>query len=333
MLDFFKKQFIDVIEWLESEDGVLAYRYPMQDQEIQTGAQLTVRESQLALFVNEGRIADVFQPGRHKLSTSTLPILTNLMNWDKQFQSPFKSDVYYFSTREQLDQRWGTPAPVTVRDKDSGPIRIRANGTYAFHIADPATFHTKISGTRDTYRVDALDDQLRAVILTAMATHFGQANVAFLGMAANQLLFSEAVKAQVAPAFADYGLELSAFMVQSITLPEELQAYLDKATSMNMLGDLPRYTQFQAAESIPLAAQNEGGLAGAGVGLGAGVAMGQAFAQAFQGSMPGTTTAGASSESTDDVFETIDKLHGLLEKGVLTQTEFDAKKAELLKKI
>src|SRR6476661_4773577 len=148
LMDFIKKQFIDVLEWTESGVGVLAWRYPMSGNEIQYGGSLTVRESQVAVFVNEGKVADVFGPGRHTLNTSTLPVLTYLKNWDKLFESPFKSDVYFFSTRQQIDQRWGTSQPVTIRDKDFGAVRLRAFGNYAYRIADAKLFHTEVSGTR-----------------------------------------------------------------------------------------------------------------------------------------------------------------------------------------
>ena len=147
--DFISKQFIDVIDWVEPEDGILAFRFDMQDREIQNGGKLTVRESQLALFVNEGRIADAFGPGLYTLSTHTLPILTYIMNWDKAFKSPFKSDVYFFSSRVQTDQHWGTQNPITIRDKEFGAIRLRGFGIYSYHVADAKIFYTKISGTRD----------------------------------------------------------------------------------------------------------------------------------------------------------------------------------------
>ena len=151
LMDFIKKQFIDVIHWTEESNGILAWRYPMQDMEIQNGAQLTVRESQLAAFVNEGTMADVFQPGRYKLTTQTLPVLTNLKNWDKLFDSPFKSDVYFFATRLKLDRKWGTPNPVTIRDRDFGMVRLRAFGIYSYRLADPQLFHREVSGTRKVW--------------------------------------------------------------------------------------------------------------------------------------------------------------------------------------
>ncbi len=185
--DFIAKQWIDVIQWTESEDGVLAYRYPMQDMEIQNGGSLTVRESQMAAFVNEGKVADIFGPGLYKLTTQTLPILTYLQNWDKKFQSPFKSDVYFFSTRIQTDQRWGTATPITIRDKDFGMVRLRGYGIYSWHISDAKSFHTKISGTREIYHVADLEGQLRNTIIGRMTDAFAQSQVPFLDMAANQV--------------------------------------------------------------------------------------------------------------------------------------------------
>jgi membrane protease subunit (stomatin/prohibitin family) len=332
IMSFIKKQFIDVIDWTESGDGVLAYRYPMQDREIQNGAQLTVRDSQLAVFVNEGQIADIFGPGLYTLNTRTLPLLTSLRNWDKAFQSPFKSDLYFFSTREQLDQKWGTPQPVTIRDKEFGVIRLRAFGNYSYQLKDPKLFYQKISGTRDAYATQELEGQLRSVVLTSMASFFGSAEVAFLDMAANQQKFSDTLKEALSIPFKDYGLDLRSFRVESVSLPEELQSYLDKKSSMNMLGDLQKYAQFQAADSISTAAANPGGIAGAGVGLGAGVAIGQSMAGALSGLGSGGGTAGKPVEAQDAV-AMLGKLHELLTQGILTQAEFDAKKAELLKRI
>src|SRR6266513_2186599 len=180
--DFPRKQFIDVIQWTEPEEGILTYRVPMQDMEIKNGAKLTVRESQLAAFVNEGTMADVFDPGLYTLSTQTLPILTYLMNWDKAFKSPFKSDVYFFSTRLQTNQHWGTATPVTIRDKEFGAVRLRGYGIYSYHVSDPRTFHTKVSGTREIYKVADIDGQLRNTIIGRMTDTFGQSSVPFLDM-------------------------------------------------------------------------------------------------------------------------------------------------------
>ena len=287
---FVKKQFIDVIDWVEPGDGVLAWRYPMQDMEIQNGAKLTIRESQMGAFVNEGQIADVFGPGLYTLSTHTLPLLTNLMNWDKMFQSPFKSDVYFFSTRTQINQRWGTANPLTIRDKEFGAIRVRGNGVYSWHISDPRTFHVKISGTREKYTVADIEGQLRDMTLGRMADAIAQSQIPFLDLIANQVELGQQIMAGLVPQYLEYGLTLDSFIVREFSLPEELQKKLDERISMNMLGDMGRYTQYQVAQSIPIAAANEGGIAGIGAGLSAGYgmaqAMGQALSTAYQPQQP-----------------------------------------------
>ena len=339
LMDFIKKQFIDVIHWTEEGDGVLAQRYPMQDFEIQNGAQLTVRDSQMAAFVNEGQIADVFSPGLHPLTTRTLPLLTNLKNWDKLFASPFKSDVYFFSTRLQLDRKWGTPNPITIRDKDFGMVRMRAFGIYSYKLIDPTKFYKEISGTREVYTVDDLDGQLRNLVIAGMTDLFGESGLPFIDMAANQTEFAAKLKAILEPVFGRYGLALDSFVVQNVSLPEELQKILDTKIGMNMIGDMGRYTQYQVANSIPLAAQNEGGMAGMGAGLGAGLGIGQGMAQAMSQAMqPSAAPFSASAPAAavvnaDEIVATLEKLHGLVAKGILSQAEFDTKKAELLGKL
>jgi membrane protease subunit (stomatin/prohibitin family) len=331
LFDFVRKQFVDVIQWTEESNGVLAYRFPMADMEIQYGGQLTVRDSQAALFVNEGQVADLFGPGRHVLTTQNIPVLTNLRNWDKFFESPFKSDVIFFSTRLQLDRKWGTPNPITIRDPEFGMVRLRAFGMYSYKLTDPTLFYKEVSGTREIYTVDDLDGQLRNVMVAELTGLFAESKVAFLDMAANQIGLSESIKIKMTPIFARYGLALDNLVVENISLPEELQAVLDRRISMNVIGDLGKYTQYQVAEAIPIAAANEGGIAGVGAGLGAGVSIGQAMINAVSsGQQPANNTQSA---PTEDVLTTIEKLHGLVAKGILTQAEFDAKKAELLKKL
>jgi membrane protease subunit (stomatin/prohibitin family) len=301
-MSFLSKQFIDVIHWTEPEDGILAYRYPMEDMEIQNGGKLTVRDSQTAVFVNEGRIADVFGPGLYTLTTETLPILTYIMNWDKAFKSPFKSDVYYFSTRLQTNQRWGTATPITIRDKEFGAVRMRGYGIYSYKVTDPKVFYQKVSGTRDIYRVGDLEGQLRNTIVARMTDAFAQSSVPFLDMAANQGALGEKINETMKPAFADLGLSLETFVVENISLPDELQQLLDQRIGINMLGDLNKYTQYQVANSIPIAAANEGGgAAGVGVGLGAGLTMAQTMMNAIKpgeappaGPAPAAPSAGPS---------------------------------------
>lgn len=339
LMDFIKKQFIDIIQWTEDDDGTLAWRFPMADMEIQYGASLTVRESQMAVFVNEGKIADVFGPGMYKLTTQTVPVLTYLKNWDKLFESPFKSDVYFFSTRQQIDQKWGTPQPITIRDKDFGAVRLRAFGNYNFRIADPKLFHTEISGTRDRYTTADLDGQLRGLVLQNISAAIAASNIAFLDLAANQLVFAQALAAQLVPEFAKIGLKLEGMTVQNVSLPEELQKILDQKIGMGMVGnDMGKFMQYQTAQAIPKFAEGGGGgsgIAGDAMGLGAGVALGQVLAQNLQQGLQGNAVPAASAAAVkpDDVMATLEKLGELKTKGILTQEEFDAKKAELLKKL
>jgi membrane protease subunit (stomatin/prohibitin family) len=352
LMDFIKKQFIDVLEWTEDGDGTLAWRYPMAGNEIQYGGSLTVRESQVAVFVNEGKIADVFGPGRYTLTTQTLPVLTYLQNWDKLFQSPFKSDVYFFSTRQQIDQRWGTSQPVTIRDKDFGAVRLRAFGNYAWRITDPKLFHTQVSGTRDRYVTADIEGQLRALLLQHVSDAVASSGIAFLDLAANQVEFAEAMKQATAPAFAALGLALETVTVQNLSLPEELQKILDQKIGMGMVGDMGRFMQYQTAQAIPKLAEGVGqggsGIAGEAVGLGAGVALGQVMAQnlaqglgglnAAAGAAAGAAGAAATGAAAagirpEEVMATLEKLADLKAKGILTEDEFAAKKAELLKKL
>jgi membrane protease subunit (stomatin/prohibitin family) len=247
----------------------------MQDMEIMNGGQLTVRESQMAAFINEGRIADVFGPGLYTLTTRNLPLLTDLMNWDKAFQSPFKSDVYFFSTRQQIDQKWGTATPITIRDKEFGAVRLRAFGNYTYKVADPRVFFNQVAGTRDAYFASDLEGQLRTAIVAGMTNTFANSDVSFLDMAANQATLGAQIAAELKPTFAGLGLELSQFVVENVSLPEELQKVIDGRIGVGMAGDLGKYTQLQAAESLGVAAANTGGAAGMGVGLGAGAVMAQ----------------------------------------------------------
>ena len=342
LMDFIRKQFIDIIQWTEDDQGTLAWRFPMADMEIQNGGSLTVRESQMAVFVNEGKVADVFGPGTYKLTTQTLPVLTYLKNWDKLFESPFKSDVYFFSTRQQIDQKWGTPQPITIRDADFDAVRLRAFGNYNFRIADPKLFHTEISGTRERYTTQELDGQLRGLVLQNISNAIAGSGIAFLDLAANQLMFAQALVAQLTPEFAKIGLKLEGMTVQNVSLPEELQKIMDQKIGMGMVGnDMGKFMQYQTAQAIPKFAEGAGagggGIAGDAMGLGAGMALGQVLAQNLQqGMKPATASAApeaAAAVKADDVIAMLEKLGELKGKGILTQEEFDAKKAELLKKL
>ncbi len=284
LVDFLAKQFISVIQWNEPEDGILAYRYPMRDMEIQNGGQLTVSESQVAAFVNEGHIADIFGPGLHTLNTRNLPILTDLKNWAKDFESPFKSEVYFFSTRLQIDQKWGTATPVTIRDREFGAVRLRCFGIYSYRIIDPHVFFNQVSGTRDIYFAADLEGQLRDTVLANMVAILATSEVPFLDLAANQPALAAKIAEQLKPAFTQLGLELAQFNLENVSLPDELTKVLDQRIGMGMVGDVGRYTQYAAAESLDLAAANTGGGAGVGMGLGAGAAVAQVLATSLKAS-------------------------------------------------
>jgi membrane protease subunit (stomatin/prohibitin family) len=350
LMSFITKQFVDVIEWTDQPDGVLMWRYPFQDNEIQYGGQLTVRDGQIAVFVNEGQVADVFGPGLYTLETRTLPVLTNLKNWDKLFASPFKSDVYFFSTRLQLGRKWGTPQPITLRDSDFGMVRLRAFGMFSYELDDVRNFYTTITGANDTYTAEQLEPQLRNLIVANISAAIGGSGLPFLDMAANQGLMGEKIAEGLKPLFSRYGLKLDAFVVENVSLPDELQKAIDTRISMGMMGDMGKFTQYQMANSIPLAAQNEGGLAGLGAGLAAGVGMGQMMTQAMgnafnpaavaQSALGGQSAPPAAPAPTpapapaaDDPAARLEKLKGLLDKGLISQADYDTAKAEVLKKL
>ena len=321
--EFIRKQFIDVIEWLEGGENLVAWRYPMRDQEIQSGAQLTVREGQLAVFVDEGRLADVFGPGRHRLGTATLPLLTNLRHWDKLFASPFKSDVVFLSTRQ----------PVALRDRDFGAVRVRAHGNFAWRVGDAAAFLREVLGTRAQLPADEVDEPLRALLVQHLGDAVAESGRPFLDLAANQVEFAAQLLAACRADAARLGLVLEAVTVQSVSLPEELQKLLDQRIGMAMVGpDMGRFVQYQTGQALPTLAAGAaagGGAVGDAMGLGAGVALGQVLAQQLQ---PGAA-APAGGAKHAELLATLEKLGELHAKGVLTDAEFGAKKAELLARL
>lgn len=330
-MGFFSKQFIDVIQWQE-QPGQLAWRVPMEDQEIQNGAQLTVREGQVAAFFNEGQIADMFGPGLHTLETSNLPLLTNLLSWDKAFKSPFKSDVVFFSQKEQIGQKWGTTQPVTIRDAEFGPIRVRAFGSFSFRIDKVAPFTSRLLGTLAGLTVSDIEPQLRSAIATSMATGLGGGGTPFLDLAANQAALSESLRKAVEASLEQWGLTVPTLFIESLSLPEEVQKAIDAGGSMRVIGDLDRYAKYQAAEAMEIAAAQSGGVAGIGAGAAAGMAIGQAMAGGMaQAAQPAAPAAPAAPE--EDPFAVIEKMHKLLRMGAISQEEFDTKKAEIMGRI
>lgn len=271
--DKIKGEFIDIIEWLDPTQDIMVYRFERYQNEIKMGAKLTVRESQVAVFINEGQIADVFQPGMHQLTTQNMPILSTLKGWKYGFNSPFKAEVYFLNTKNFTDKKWGTPNPIMLRDPEFGPIRIRANGNYALKITDPVKFIKEIVGTDGNFTTDKITDQLRNVIVTRFTDSVAESKIPVLDMASNYDELSNFVHQKIQPEFGEYGLELTKFLVASITLPPNVEEALDKRASMGIIGDMSKFTQFQTAQSMEFAAKNPSGGAGEGIGMGMGFAM------------------------------------------------------------
>jgi len=275
-------QFIEIIQWLDETNDSLVYRFPVYNQEIKMGAQLTVRENQVALFINEGKAADLFTPGRYELSTQNIPILTTLRGWKYGFQSPFKAELYFFNTRLFTDLKWGTTNPVMMRDTEFGMIRLRAFGTYAMKIADPKLFFNTVVGTQGLTTTDEITGQLRSIVLSKLSDAIAESKIPALDIASKYDELSAFGRGRIGPEFGAFGLELSKFFIENVSLPEEVEAAIDQRTKLGVLGDrLGQYTQLQAADAMKVAAANPGGVAGVGVGIGAGVAMGQAMGTAF----------------------------------------------------
>jgi membrane protease subunit (stomatin/prohibitin family) len=278
-------QFIEVIEWLDNTNNTLVYRFPVKDQEIKNGAQLIVRESQAAIFVHEGQIADQFPPGRYTIDGGNTPILSKLGAWKYGFNSPFKSEVYFVNTKQFNDLKWGTPNPVMMRDSDFGMVRLRAFGIYSMRVVEPKAFIQEIVGTNAHFVTEDIEGQLKRTLVSGFSDALGESKIAALDLASNYDELSKFTRQKLNEEFKGFGLELTKFFVENISLPKEVEAAMDKRTSMGVIGDVNRYTQFQAADAMRDAAQNQSGGAGTGVGLGAGFALGNAMAGAMSDAM------------------------------------------------
>ncbi len=274
-------QFIEVVEWLDDTTDTLVYRFPVAGQEIKNGAQLIVRESQAAVFVFEGQVADVFSPGRYTIDGGNTPILSKLGAWKFGFNSPFKSEVYFVNTKQFTDMKWGTSNPIMLRDADFGIVRLRAFGAYSLRVADPSEFIKQIAGTNAQFQTEDIDVQLKRAIVTEFSNAVGEMKIPALDLAAQYKEIGEQIRVKINEEFKAYGLEVTKFYVENVSLPPEVEAAMDKRSSMGALGDAQKYMQFQAADALRDAAQNEGGGAGLGAGLGAGFAVGGQMANAF----------------------------------------------------
>lgn len=286
-------QFIDIIEWTEpSQNEILSYRFTRHKNEIKNGAKLIVREGQAAAFVKEGQLADVKGPGMYTLDTNNMPILSTILGWKHGFESPFKCEVYFISTRQWTDQKWGTQNPVMVRDPEFGPVRLRAFGTYAFKVTDPGTFLRELVATDPSFEAYEISAQFRNAIVSRFVDALGSAKIPMLDLAGNYEKVSTLALAKIAPELAKMGITLTQFFVENVSLPPEVEAALDKRSQMNVLGNLDQYSKFQAAEAMRDAANNPGGFGGIGAGIGAGVAIGQQMGGALAGAsgVPGVVT-------------------------------------------
>ena len=297
IMDAIRSQFIEVIEWLDDSGNTLLYRFPVQGQEIKNGARLTVRESQAAVFVFQGQIADVFTPGLYTIDGGNTPILSKLGAWMHGFNSPFKAEVYFVNTKQFTDLKWGTANPVMMRDSDFGMVRLRAFGIYSIRISDPRAFIKEVAGTNGHFVTEDIEGQLKRTLVSGFSDALAESKIAALDLASNYDELSKFVRSKLTDEFKSYGLDLTKYLIENISLPQEVEAAMDKRTSMGVIGDVGRYAQFQAADAMRDAAQNTSGGAGTGAGLGAGFAIGNAMAGAMTNAMnpkPSDASAGAS---------------------------------------
>lgn len=292
LLDKLRGELVDIIEWIDDDRHTLVWRFPRYQNEIKNGAQLIVRPGQLAVFVHRGQIADVFEPGNYTLKSDNLPILSTLQGWKYGFNSPFRSEVYFVSTRQITDLKWGTPNPIMLRDPDFGPIRLRAFGTYVLKATEPKALLKELVGTDGVVEADEVTELMRSMISTAFADMLGEAKVAALDLAANYREMSEQLRKLVCERVDDeYGLDVPQLFIVNISFPEDVEKALDTRTKMGVIGDMNKFQQFQMGQALTDAAKNPSGAAGEGMGLGMGFAMATNMAQNLGRAMPGVAAA------------------------------------------
>ncbi|HET6150302.1 MAG TPA: SPFH domain-containing protein [Polyangia bacterium] len=355
LFGFVKGELVEVIDWLEADGDVLLHRFAGQSKSIKYGAQLTVRESQLALFVNEGRLADVYGPGRYPLTTETMPVMSRLHGWMHGFKSPFLSDVFFVSTRQFGALKWGTPNPVIMRDPELKQVRVRAFGTYSVRVADAPRFLRELAGTHAEIKLADVEGRLRHGIVSRFSDALAELGVSVLDLARNTTELGARLEPLLQPDFASLGLELVQFFIENASVPPEVEAMLDRVSQMNAVGDIARFAQFEAAASIRALAEKSGsgGVAGLGAEVAIGAAIGQRMAGALQPPAPAATAASPTPLLTapgpaaagrppspagapadrEQILATLKELGALRDAGVLTPEEFQAKKAELLARL
>ena len=333
IFDFIRGELIEVIDWVENDKDTIMWKFPDKDANIKYGAQLTVRESQMAIFIDEGQLADQFDPGRYELITRNMPLLTSIRNWDKGFESPFKCDVYFFSMRTFTDLKWGTPNPIIMRDPQFKQVRVKAFGTYFIRLKDPFLFFREYAGTNHVLRVSALEQSLRDLVSPKFAEALAESGVSVMDMVSN---YSE-LGAKIVPILQrdldPFGVELVKFQITSTSLPPEVEAFYDKMTNMNMVDDMQRFQEFQNAQAIEKAAENPGGGASEGIGIGMGLGMAQQMMQQKNTQDKSSESNSSKAQTREEILATLKELGSLKDAGILTEEEFESKKKELLSRL
>lgn len=330
IFDFIRGELIEVIDWVENDKDTIMWKFPDKDANIKYGAQLTVRESQVAIFIDEGQLADQFTPGRFELYTRNMPLLTSLRNWDKGFESPFKCDIYFFSTRTFTDLKWGTANPVILRDPQFKQVRVKAFGTYFIRLSDPFRFFKEYAGTNHVLRVSDIEHSLRDIVSPKFAEALAESGVSVMDMVANYSELGEQIVPILQQDLDPFGIELVKFQITSTSLPPEVEAFYDKMTNMNMVDDMQKFQQFQQAQAIEKAAENPGGGAGEGIGIGMGMGMAQQMMQQQNQAKQRPADDSSKAQTREEILATLKELGSLKEAGILTEDEFNTKKKELL---
>ncbi len=293
--DKIKGEFVDIIEWTDSSNDTMVYRFERYGNEIKYGARLVVRESQTAVFINMGQLADLFQPGMYELETKNLPIISTMQGWKHGFSSPFKAEVYFVNMRRFTDLKWGTKNPIMMRDPEFGPVRIRAFGSYVIRVNDPTLFIKEIVGTDGRFTTSEIVAQLRNIVVARFSDAVAESGIPVLDLAANYDELGKFVTQKIKDEFGAYGLDLTKLLVENVSLPSAVEEAIDKRSSMGVVGNLSQYTQFQAANAMEDAAKNPSGTAAGGMGMGMGFAMANQMGQAMRGAPSGAGAAPAGS--------------------------------------
>ena len=337
LFDFIRGEFVEVIDWVEQSKDIVLHKFPDKDANIKYGAQLTVRESQTAILLDEGRFADVYEPGRHKLITDNMPLMTTLRSWKHGFDSPFKADVYFVSTRTFTGLKWGTPNPIILRDPQFKQVRVKAFGTYFIKIKDVKKFFTEFAGTSGSLRVNEIEERLRDIVSPRFAESLAESGASVLDMVSNYTELGDKIGPMIQVDLDPFGIELVKFQITSTSLPKQVEEFYDKMTNMHMVDDMNKFQQFQQADAIVKAAENTSGGASEGIGLGIGMSLAnQMTQQNQQQQQPNTQARGVEpvkQESRADIISALKELGSLKEMGILTQEEFDGKKKELLARL